>query len=267
MARLSKQQSAKHAQAQDLLRKDVLTEDERLFVIESWDPSANHMNGVAGAFFTPYDLARDFQLTVGGRRIIDLCAGIGTLGRALLDFSPSEEIHLTCVEINPDYAAVGRKVLPEAEWIVADIFDPATIEALRAAGFDWAISNPPFGPLKRSGGGGRYTGKSFDLHVVDVAAQIASGGSFILPAGSVPFAYSGRQDYQKRPTEATGKFREQTGVNFRMNLGIDCDVYLDAWKGVSPKVEIAIWDPAEDAFDAQAEAEMAAARAANMIAA
>jgi hypothetical protein len=30
---------------------------------------------------------------------------------------------ITCVEINPDYPRVGGKLLPEATWISADIFD------------------------------------------------------------------------------------------------------------------------------------------------
>lgn len=32
---------------------------------------------------------------------------------------------LVCVELNPRYVEVGHKVLPEAEWICGDIFDPA----------------------------------------------------------------------------------------------------------------------------------------------
>ena len=82
MARLTKQQAALHAQACAYLEKDILTFDERLFVLEHWQESANHINGVAGAFFTPQSLASDFSIEVEGRRIIDLCAGIGSLAFA-----------------------------------------------------------------------------------------------------------------------------------------------------------------------------------------
>jgi 2-polyprenyl-3-methyl-5-hydroxy-6-metoxy-1,4-benzoquinol methylase len=30
---------------------------------------------------------------------------------------------MVCIEKNPDYVAVGRKVVPEATWICADVFD------------------------------------------------------------------------------------------------------------------------------------------------
>jgi len=69
------------------------------------------MNGACGAHFTPAGLARDFAIDAGGgRRVIDLCAGIGGLGFWLdLDGRAGE---LVCVEVNPAYVEVGRKILP-----------------------------------------------------------------------------------------------------------------------------------------------------------
>ena len=58
MSKLTKQQAALHAQACAYLEKDVLTLDERMFVLDHWQESANHINGVAGAFFTPQTLAQ-----------------------------------------------------------------------------------------------------------------------------------------------------------------------------------------------------------------
>jgi hypothetical protein len=52
MAKLTKQQAVLHAQACAYLEKDILTFDERLFVLEHWQESASHINGIAGAFFT-----------------------------------------------------------------------------------------------------------------------------------------------------------------------------------------------------------------------
>ena len=55
MAKLTRAQRKAHAAAEAILTKDRLTEDEREFVFQNWHEGANHINGVAGAFFTPWD--------------------------------------------------------------------------------------------------------------------------------------------------------------------------------------------------------------------
>ncbi|MGN8119602.1 hypothetical protein [Labrys sp. 22185] len=70
---------AADAEAEALLRKDVLSEDEKDFVLENWQLGAENNVAAAGAFFTPMDLAADFALEPGQGRVIDLCAGIGGL--------------------------------------------------------------------------------------------------------------------------------------------------------------------------------------------
>ncbi|WP_165420444.1 hypothetical protein [Edaphobacter modestus] len=47
MSRLSKQLTALHAQACALLQKDVLTFDERVFVLDHWQEGANHINSLS----------------------------------------------------------------------------------------------------------------------------------------------------------------------------------------------------------------------------
>ena len=79
MAKLTKKQTMAHEQAVDILKKDVLTDDDKEFVFNNWHEAANHNNGANGAFFTPLDMAWDFALDVPGTKIIDLCAGIGVL--------------------------------------------------------------------------------------------------------------------------------------------------------------------------------------------
>jgi hypothetical protein len=79
MAKLTKAEARAHAQAKELLRKDVLTYDEKVFVLDNWHEGASHINGAAGAFFTPKGLARDFAIDACGGRTLDLCAGIGAL--------------------------------------------------------------------------------------------------------------------------------------------------------------------------------------------
>src|SRR5207249_941216 len=149
---------------------------------------ASHINSVSGAFFTPPALARDLSIEVHGRRVIDLCAGIGNLAFAVWhrhDCDRGSLTHLTCVEINPDYVAVGKKIIPEATWIQANVF-----ELPKDMGhFDCAISNPPFGATKASGKSPRFTGNIFEYRVIDIASDIADYGVFIIPQVSAPFEY------------------------------------------------------------------------------
>ena len=110
MAKLTKQQRKAHGEAEAILTKDRITDDERDFVFQHWHEGATHENGAAGAFFTPFGLACDFALDGAGRRVIDLCAGIGVLSYIIHHRSKWGErlAEITCVEINPRYVAVGR---------------------------------------------------------------------------------------------------------------------------------------------------------------
>lgn len=234
MAKLSKPQIRAHEKALGFLKQDDLTEEEREFVFDNWQESANHVNSAAGAFFTPLDMAWTFELEVGGRRILDLCAGIGVLSYAIYQrrcWANSEQPpEITCVEINPDYVAVGRKLLPEANWIVAD-----ALSDLDIGRFDWVISNPPFGRLNGHG--------DFDLAIVEQAERYADSGTFILPDGSVPWSYSGRPCFEPDScSEKAKRFRDRTKIDLMPNCGIDCSVWEKEWRGAAPKVEIALAD-------------------------
>jgi hypothetical protein len=243
MAKLTKVQAKAHQQACDLLAKDVLTEDDKFFVLENWQESATHINSSAGAFFTPFDLARDFAIETFPGRVIDLCAGIGMLSFAVRckhqwDKAP---LDITCIEINPDYVAVGRKILPEARWIEASVFDVLDMDL---GHFDIAISNPPFGHVRRPEGkrAPRYSGAEFEFHVIDIAAHLANYGAFILPQMSSGFRYSGSQQYRRDTTGKAVDFQNATGVFLGPNCGIDTACYKDAWRGVSPICEIVCCD-------------------------
>lgn len=238
MSKLTKAEAKAHQQACDLLKKDSLTEDEKEFVFRNWFESATHVNSAAGAFFTPFDLALDFALDAGGGRIIDLCAGIGMLSYAVLCRSRCAETapRLTCVEINPAYVEVGRKLVPEAEWICASVFD---VIGMNLGRFDCAISNPPFGTINRHGGNGpRYRGKEFEFHVIDIASQIAGYGAFILPQMSAGFTYSGQQSYKRTTSGKAADFQAVTGLEFQAGCGVDTAFYRNEWRGVSPICEI-----------------------------
>ena len=229
MARLSKAQIKAHDQALRLLAQDRLNDDEREFVLDNWQESANHVNSAAGAFFTPSGLARDTAIyTSNAKTIVDLCAGIGALGLWAWWLS-DRKAHVTCVEVNPGYVEVGRKLFPEATWVCASV--------VQASGrFDCAISNPPFGKTAKIKGP-RYSGED-DLAVVDIAADLAGWGVFILPQMSVPFRYSGQPHYREgEHTAKSDKFTAATGLTLQCE-STDASYYAKDWRGVSPTVEV-----------------------------
>lgn len=234
MAKLSKAATSRHRYAEELLRQDVLTWEERFFVIDNWQESAAHINSEAGAFFTPSEMAASFSYECSGdSRLIDMCAGIGSLALAAFAHSDGKR-DITCVEINPAYVAVGRKVLPEATWICSSVEDLGDIGR-----FGVAVSNPPFGRNIKIRGP-RYSGEA-DLAVIDIASELADYGCFIIPQSSTHFEYSGRQCYTNTDSAKYSKFRAQTGIELTCG-SIDCAVFKDQWRGVSPRVEIALAD-------------------------
>lgn len=266
MAKLSKAQRKAHQEAEAILTKDRLTEDEKDFVFQNWHEGANFENGAAGAFFTPWGLAGDFAIDARGGRVIDLCAGIGILSyfiwcRSQYGQRPAD---ITCVEINPRYAEIGRKLLPEARWINADVFDWRELDLGR---FDCAISNPPFGRVKRRGDGPRYRGPEFEFHVVDIAAEIAEYGAFIVPQQSASFRYSGSQYYQRLEKGRGVEFERQTGLVMEGGAGIDTAYYQAEWKDVAPLCEIVCIDFEECRERRATELEKLAARVAAPMAA
>ncbi len=239
MAKLTKPQIKAHGEACALVdcgRR--LTDDEKEFILDNWQESAAHINSAAGAFFTPRSLASDFAIEVDGSSVelggcIDLCAGIGSLGYQV----ERRFTRMVCVEINPDYARVGRRILPDAEWIECSAFDPRVLELGR---FSWAISNPPFGRIKADDYSGTYKGAEFEYKVIETASRIAYFGAFILPQMSAPFRYSGQQTYHAEEADKARKFREQTGIVMEPNCGIDTSIYKGDWRGVAPVCEIVV---------------------------
>lgn len=246
MSKLTKSQARLHHQAEDLLAKDTLTHEDKLFVLEHWREDGQHVNSTSGAFFTPWGLALDFALEVSGRRIIDLCAGIGTLSLACLArheydlWQGAPPLDITCVEVNPAYVEVGRKVVPEARWICASIFDMPDLGR-----FDVAISNPPFGQIKRDGDGPRYRGGSFEYHVIDIAATLADEAVLIVPQTSAGFSYSGKRHggYQAETPTKLARFTQATGIALAPGMGIDtARPDYGQWHGVAPRVEVVLSD-------------------------
>jgi predicted RNA methylase len=253
MAKLTKEEFKRHNQALDILSQDRLTFDEKLFVYDNWNESATSINSEAGAFFTPSIFARDFALEIyNNANVIDLCAGIGMLSFYAYHYN---ECKVTCVELNPTYYEVGKKLLPEANWINESIFNYKEL-----GHFDQSISNPPFGKIKTGVDKDllkefNYKGAEFDLITIEIASKISDCGAFILPQQSTPFRYSGQRCFVDTRLQSKGynpdgltppskvqKFINETGLDYLFNVGIDTSIYLNEWKGVKPLCEVVNFD-------------------------
>ncbi len=254
--KLTKQQIKTHESAVEILKKDVLTLEDKYFVIDNWREDANHINSKHGAFFTPFELARDAVYFVEGRKIIDLCAGIGTLSLAYwIDYhafsSGKRPLELTCVELNPDYVEIGKKILPEAEWICGDVFEVIAMLKEKGRHFDTAISNPPYGNVLKTGFMfGQNAPKSSEHKVIAAAKNLADKGVFVIPKDSGPYL----KEVKIKTLDANGKRREhfvkelflnETVAGFEAHFGIqlnyqavDTELYEKNWHGVAPKVSI-----------------------------
>jgi len=238
--KLSKVATKNHEAALELVRSDCrLTYEDRIFILENYHEGATHLNAKAGAFFTPLQLARDVALNVGsGGRVIDLCAGIGMLAFAV-DWA-GQETEIVCVEANAEYVEVGKRVMPNATWIHADVL---AYEPDGRGRFRCAVSNPPFGHIgatnhKRDG----YTGPEMEFRVIDIASRCAQRGVFVLPQGSCPFAYSGRRTLEMQYSAKFNKFAAETGLSMELGCAVDTEDYRSQWKGTSPLCEVVLLD-------------------------
>lgn len=242
---LSRTQAKLHREACSLIDADRdLDEEEKRFVLEHWQESSSPEHCLHGAYFTPLGLASDMQIEVVGTRILDLCAGIGHLSfacRNLLDhrWNGERPREFVCVERNPAYVRIGRRIMPEATWICADIF---TVPTMRLGSFDTGIANPPFGQIPREGDAPRYRGPRFEFHVIAIAAQLARHGVFLVPQQSAPFSYSGKIRYTEDPDAEYLKFYATTGIKLQPPCGIDTTYYTDDWHHSPIATEVVVCD-------------------------
>lgn len=259
MAKLTRAQVAAHKTACAILeRSGTLNVDAVWDVFDNWHEAATNLNSAVGAHFTPTLLARDFALEAGGeRRVIDLCAGIGVLSWMVRTRHLSSVKEVVCIEANPAYVEVGRRIFPEATWICGDVF---SVDLASLGHFDLAVGNPPFGSTATGAGQApRYTGREMEYRVIDVASNIADRGAFIVPQMSAPFRFSGVPYYREKKEDRYLKFSEQTAIDLECGGCIDCGYYRDQWRDVALPVEIVHAD-FEATRTRRAAARMVAAR-------
>lgn len=240
MAKLTKAEAKAHDAACRLLQLDrPLTLDERETIYTDWHEGADSNQTWASAFFTPVSMASDLRFDMPGHgTLVDLCAGIGRLawfagGQCSWPETRHPYSRIVCVERNPRYVEVGRRLFPDAEWICGDVLDPEVIRQLGT--FDAAVMNPPFGNTTKSDHKApHYKGADLDLAVMDVAATIAAHCVAIVPADRAPWDRRGTRRESKR----ADLFKAATGYELHRFSSLDCEHYRDQWRGVSPAVEI-----------------------------
>ena len=171
-----------------------------------------------------------------------LCAGIGVLSYAAqLECSDRSRCYadITCVELNPHYVEVGKKVVAGGTWICADVLDPFLPDLLGQ--FDFAIANPPFGRIANNYRKSYMSGE-FEYMVIEAASRIAKEGAFIIPQMSAPFVYSGTEDHRWLQEGRARTFEKRTGILLEFNQGIDTAYYKNDWHCTAPICEIVCCD-------------------------
>jgi hypothetical protein len=216
-------------------------------VLDNWQPMTTGRAAFDRAYFTPPGLAGDMKIEVSGSRIIDIGAGIGRLPFHMRDAWsrwPHGEREFVCIERNEEHVRVGRKVMPNAEWICADMLEiPQMLD--RLGEFDCAISNPPFGVVPRAGHApGGYRGRRTEYHAIALAALVAMYGVFLIPQRLAPFQLSGVAEFRSGCEDSEYvRFSEATGIRLRPSCGIDTSIYADQWNGaVRVAMEVACGD-------------------------
>lgn len=246
MAPISSKHLKLHNESLNRLHKQVLSLNDKDFVIDNFNEGIERVISTKGIFFTPPEMALAFCIEVTGNRVVDLCAGIGMLSYYYLHHGhhpriAPDKIELVCIERNPDFVEVGKKVLPEATWISADITEPGLLSSLGL--FDMAISNPPFGSVSHTEGCKlNYQGNNFEYKAIELASRVARHGTFIIPQGSTPFKYSGQRQLEDQNIAKYNRFHQQTKISIKPSCGIDTSVYQQQWRFTQVATEIVCCD-------------------------
>jgi hypothetical protein len=168
--------------------------------------------------------------------VVDACAGIGALSYANF-VSDEQKTRYVCIEANPDFVRVGKRILPEAEWICGDAFSQKTWEKIGKV--DEVISNPPFiRNIKSDFKPPLISGKNSIYLMAEIAMRYAKRAIFIVDQASCPFKMSGVSFLTpQKDCRNYDIFNERTGISFEPT-SFDTSVYLKEWVGVQVQVEV-----------------------------
>lgn len=266
MGKISKEQSKRHDEALALLSLSrTLSDDERELVFRQFNPLAEYNVGKNAVYFTPFDLAWEFAVYARGWdncTYVDLGAGIGMLTWALMCHEGRRK-GFTCVEFNKEFVDVGKKLVPEAEWVWGDMFDYDLWGQLGM--FDIGISNPPYGNVfgRDEAAGWLHKGPGH-MQAIEVILKVCKGGEVIIP--EIDCQHDIRNNFEERligeeyeQAVANGnKHARKAGMNLtrlvKLYPGLylppeatDLEVYRDQWLGAAPNV--AIVDVSVDGMD------------------
>jgi predicted RNA methylase len=245
--KLSKRELKEQTEIYEFIKsKEKFTYEELERIYETLNPGFISDVTSHSAYFTPLDLAYDFAL-FGGRHgiVVDMCAGIGVLSFAALtrDTYDGKIKKIICIERNPEYVKIGKKLVPEAEWICGDVFDRAIWDDIktRYGKIDCINSNPPFGKVSKTSVDRswlKYTGADIDIACIEIAMVNAEWVDLIIPPNSCTFRYSGRPYYEEYENKKIEKLKRETGLDFYMSChSVDCSIYKEQWKNTNIVVE------------------------------
>jgi len=199
VAKITKQALKDHEKALAILEKDELNCYEREFVLYHWLSMAGRVTA-SRAFFTPMHICDIVHVNgFSSGTIVDLGAGTGRLAHALYTDPGypggiNPDIHVVCVETNPDFIDVGKKCVPWATWLQGNIYD-LNFWSAHDLEIDWFVTNPPFsgsfGDADTSWLDTRSSGTA--LAAIEVGLRVADmrSGVGIVPQNECLFTYSG----------------------------------------------------------------------------
>jgi predicted RNA methylase len=169
-----------------------------------------------------------------------MCAGIGglTFAARMRDYYHKDIRHSVCIERNPKFCEIDKRLVPKAEWICGDIFDKGIWDDIKSryGKINCVLSNPPFGKVTKTDADRKYTGSEIDMAAIEVALTVCKGRiDFILPHGSVDWVTSGVPYYRRVDCRKTSKLKKDIG-EFYMD-GSDVDTTTYEFKGTNIRVE------------------------------
>lgn len=239
--KLSKLQTKRHGEAESLLSLSrKLNQPEREFCLTHWLPGATGNIGIHGVFFTPESIATSFPYE-GHGATIDACAGIGRLAYHCWQasmWSNDPRFSLTCVEFNSQYYEVGKRILPEAEWIRADLADYAkSLDGKRP--FRNAISNPPYGRVPTLQQWKHYSGPAHLVAAAILGDICTTDVRLLIPENDIC------QDFQRHTTGDSSSYTRFRAAFPHLSLNhasFDFSEFRNEWIGASPNVTLATLD-------------------------